>query len=65
VQYGFQTLQLSRILGLVDPANVRSVQVLEKCGLTFEKMVEIRSQQVAQYVIHASTMRPDLTENSP
>lgn len=55
VRYGFQTLQLSRILGLVDPAHVRSVRVLEKCGLAFEKMVEYRGQQTAQYVIHAKT----------
>jgi RimJ/RimL family protein N-acetyltransferase len=55
LRYGFQTLQLSRIIGLVDPANVRSVRVLEKCGLTFEKMTTFRSLQAAQYVIHART----------
>jgi RimJ/RimL family protein N-acetyltransferase len=55
LRYGFQTLQLSRIIGLVDPANGRSVRVLEKCGLTFEKMTEFRSLQAAQYVIHART----------
>jgi RimJ/RimL family protein N-acetyltransferase len=55
VRYGFQTLKLSRIIGLVDPENVRSVRVLQKCRLTFEKMTEYRSFQVAQYVIHAQT----------
>jgi RimJ/RimL family protein N-acetyltransferase len=55
LRYGFETLRLSRILGLVHPANVRSIRVLEKCGLTFEKMTQIGSQPVAQYVIHAQT----------
>jgi RimJ/RimL family protein N-acetyltransferase len=55
LRYGFETLQLSRILGLVHPANVRSIRVLEKCGLTFEKMVEVGSRPVAQYAIHCKT----------
>jgi RimJ/RimL family protein N-acetyltransferase len=55
VRYGFQALQLSRIIGLVDPVNVQSVRVLEKCGLAFEKMVEYRSHPVAQYAIGNAT----------
>ncbi len=51
IRYGFEKLALSRIIGLVDPLNVQSVRVLEKCGLKFEKMVEINSKQVARYVI--------------
>jgi RimJ/RimL family protein N-acetyltransferase len=47
LRYGFQTLGLPRIIGLVDPANVRSVRVLERCGRTFEKMTEFRSFQAA------------------
>jgi RimJ/RimL family protein N-acetyltransferase len=42
-------------LGLVHPANLGSIRVLEKCGLTFEKMVEVGSQPVAQYAIHSRT----------
>jgi [ribosomal protein S5]-alanine N-acetyltransferase len=51
VQYGLTTLKLPRILGLVDPANVASVRVLEKSGLTFDTMIEYRSQQVAMYSV--------------
>ena len=40
VKYGFETLKLSRIIGLVAPANIGSVRVLEKSGLMFENMVE-------------------------
>lgn len=54
LHYGWEKLRLGRILGLVQPANVRSVRVLERCGLSFEKMVEIGAQPVAQYAIHSS-----------
>jgi [ribosomal protein S5]-alanine N-acetyltransferase len=51
LRYGLDTLHLARILGLVHPGNVRSVRVLEKCGMTFEKMTELESQPLAQYAI--------------
>jgi ribosomal-protein-alanine N-acetyltransferase len=34
--YGFETIKLARIVGLVAPANVASRRVLEKCGLRHE-----------------------------
>jgi RimJ/RimL family protein N-acetyltransferase len=37
VRYGFEALGLRRIVGVVDPANVASRRVLEKCGMVFEK----------------------------
>ncbi len=52
VQYGFNTLKLSRIIGLVDSANLASVRVLEKIGLSFEKTIDYASAQVALYSIH-------------
>src|SRR5262245_18864325 len=54
VRYGFGTLRLPRIVGLVDADNVRSVRVLEKLGFAFAKMIDYRSQTTAQYVLHAS-----------
>jgi RimJ/RimL family protein N-acetyltransferase len=61
VQCGLQTLKLPRILGLVEPPNGRSVRVLERAGFSFEKMIDYRSQQVAQYVIEASGVVPQYT----
>jgi [ribosomal protein S5]-alanine N-acetyltransferase len=49
VNHGFQTLGLKRIIGLVDPENIRSVRVLEKSGLIFERMIDYRCQRVAKY----------------
>jgi len=57
VRYGFETLKLSRIIGLVDPKNLRSVRVLEKCGLSFEKMIEYASQPAALYAVHIKDSR--------
>jgi RimJ/RimL family protein N-acetyltransferase len=51
IDYGFDTLRLPRILGLVDPENVRSVRVLQKLGFIFDSMIEYRSHQAAKYLI--------------
>lgn len=50
VTHGFEALGLKRIVGLVEPENMRSVRVLEKSGLVFEKMIDYQGQRVAQYV---------------
>jgi len=35
LQYGFETLQLKRVIGIAAPENIGSWKVLEKIGLTF------------------------------
>ena len=37
VQYGFQTLRLSRLICLIDRDNQASIKVASKIGMTFEK----------------------------
>ncbi len=37
LNYGFETLQLSRLVCLIEPDNIASVKVAEKIGMTFEK----------------------------
>lgn len=51
VDYGFQTLGLPHVLGLVDPENPRSVRVLDKLGFRYEGMIDYWSQRVARYVL--------------
>jgi ribosomal-protein-alanine N-acetyltransferase len=51
IAYGFDALRLPRILGLVDPENIRSVRVLQKLRFVFDSMIEYRSQQTAKYLI--------------
>jgi [ribosomal protein S5]-alanine N-acetyltransferase len=52
-RYGFDVLKLERIIGLVDPANVASVRVLEKLGLMYVGMIEYRGHTAAKYVLAA------------
>ena len=51
MRYGFEVLKLECIIGLVDPANVASVRVLEKLGLTYVEMIEYRGHAAAKYVL--------------
>lgn len=55
IEFGFQKLKLQRILGMVELANVASVRVLEKLGLTFVEMAEYFGARVAKYVIERET----------
>lgn len=38
LQYGFDHLQLEKILAITDPLNSSSIRLLEKLGLQYEKM---------------------------
>lgn len=40
LQYGFGRLNLSRLICLIDPANIASQRVAEKLGMILEKTVE-------------------------
>jgi ribosomal-protein-alanine N-acetyltransferase len=37
LQYGFERLNLPRLISLIDPDNIASQRVAEKIGMTFEK----------------------------
>lgn len=39
-------LGLKRLVAIVDPANVGSIRVLEKIGLTFEKMIQLSDDDI-------------------
>lgn len=40
LDYGFETLQLSRLICLIDPDNVASQKVAQKIGMKFERKVD-------------------------
>lgn len=40
LQYGFETLNLQRLICLIDPANIPSQRVAEKMGMAWEKTVD-------------------------
>ncbi len=55
--YGFEHLRIVRIIGLVDPANVASIRVLEKLGMTRAGVVMYQSEEALKYVLHANNPR--------
>ncbi len=49
VRYGFETLQLERIIALADPQNIASWRVMEKVGLIYQKDVFFFGMQLVYY----------------
>src|SRR5512141_209371 len=42
LQYGFEKLNLARLVSLIEPENIASQRVAEKIGMTFERRVDDR-----------------------
>lgn len=51
IEYGFQVLNLKRIIGRVMEANVGSINVLEKCGMHFVQPFEFHEHPGLWYEI--------------
>jgi ribosomal-protein-alanine N-acetyltransferase len=58
IDHGFARLGLDHIIGMVRPANVASVRVLEKLGLRYAGMLDDRGSPCARYVITRADWRP-------
>ena len=56
VNYGFETIGLMEIIGLVIPENIPSLRVLEKSGLKFTGMAEYFGCHLRRYMIHNSNL---------
>jgi len=51
VAFGFDVLQLGRIIGLVLPENTASIRVLEKSGLRPDGEIEYDGRRVLRYAV--------------
>lgn len=49
LKYGFETLKMEKIIGLVLPGNIASIRVLEKLNFKFEKEIIEDSLSVRYY----------------
>ncbi len=49
IQYGFEVLNLKRIIGMAIPENKASVRVLEKCGMSFEGYADYDGTEAVLY----------------
>lgn len=57
LRYGFETLRLDEILGLVDPNNVPSVRILQKLGMTFVGKIDTRHGPADKYIMTGEQFR--------
>lgn len=46
MKFAKEVLGLKRFVAIVDPANAGSVRVLEKLGMTFEKMIKLSADDI-------------------
>lgn len=51
VRYGFDVLHLPQIVGITSEDNLASQQVLEKCGLRFQRMAHYYDHDVRFYTL--------------
>jgi ribosomal-protein-alanine N-acetyltransferase len=58
LRWGFEELQLERIIGVVFPENAASRRVLEKIGLVYEGRRTISECHMVQYAITRDVFRP-------
>lgn len=53
LRYGFEQLNLSRLICMIDPENKASQRVAERIGMTFEKQVEEYEGEKLPFFIYA------------
>ncbi len=51
IEFGFETLKLTSIIGLVLPENAASIRVLEKCGMLLDGEVVFDGDHALKYEI--------------
>ena len=59
LQYGFEELELERIIGLVHPGNMASQRVIEKLGMSFVDQARYFGIDVYRYVIEHPDSDPE------
>ena len=60
LNYGFETLNLSRLICLIDAENIASQRVAEKLGMAFEKE---RWDEIGPFLIYSITRTQPPTDH--
>jgi len=63
VRFGFKTVGLPKVIGLVHPENAASVRVLEKCGLSFVDKVVLWNLEMSRYSLQRSAFEQNRTSS--
>jgi len=56
MQYGFDMFGFDRLIAVAHPANRRSIRMMEKLGMTFEKLLAYKGVEVVCYTKTNPTM---------
>ncbi|MCL4878336.1 MAG: GNAT family N-acetyltransferase [Anaerolineae bacterium] len=59
LRFGFEELQLNRIVAVAFQDNAASLRVMEKIGLKFEKNTFVYNADMPLYALHRKDYRPD------
>ena len=59
IRFGFESIGLAQIIGLVHRDNIASISVLEKCGLRFSDRVTLWGMELSRYRIQRTDYLPD------
>ncbi len=59
LRYGFEALNLPRVLGITDYGNAASARVLEKLGMTFDRRAPHHGLDTLFYSLARENFRPD------
>lgn len=51
LDYGFNILGLDKIVAEIDPQNIPSINLIEKCGFKFNKTIEYKGYERLEYVM--------------
>ncbi|MGL5007009.1 MAG: GNAT family N-acetyltransferase [Plesiomonas sp.] len=54
LQYGYQQLKLPRIIGITDPKNIRSINVLTQLGLTYSHTAPVYVDEPSAFFVPSS-----------
>lgn len=60
LQFGFESIGLERIIGLVHPENIGSIHVLEKCGLSLMDRTRLWGLEMCRYQIDRAAFEVSL-----
>lgn len=59
LRFGFETVQLARIIAVAFPDNTASLRVMEKIGLKYEKHLRVYGGEMPCYTLHRHEYQPD------
>lgn len=65
LHYLFEQTNIEQLNAIIQPRNVSSLKVIEKCGFSFEKTIEIDSLIYGHYTLHREVWKKRSSSSHP